>query len=491
MANPKGGNALINGPIGIALLLFALPTLGSSMLQSANGSIDAVWIGRLLGQDALAATTNGNLVMFMLSAFVFGFGMSTTILVGQSMGRGDVDAARRVVGTAVGLFVPLSVLLAAGGWLLAPHVLDLLGTPDAITPLARAYLRVTFLAMPAILIQTMLMMALRGGGDAITPLIFMALAVVLDIVLNPVLILGLGPAPALGIAGSALATALANFISLGAMVLYLYARDRPLRLRGAELRYLKPDLEVLRVMLAKGLPMGVQMIVVSSSMLTMMTLVNREGVATAAGFGATQQLWTYVQMPAMALGAAVSAMAAQNIGAGRWDRVARITRAGIGFNMLLTGGLVALVMIFDNQLMGLFLPAGSEAVPIGQHIVRVSTWGFIAFGVTMVLFGTVRANGQVIWPVLILILSLYPIRIGFALLTRDWLGVDALWLSFPAAMLATLVMAGALYLHGGWRRAPALRIDDGAAAPSEPVANAEAAPAGSAQAPQIGHGPRP
>lgn len=491
MADPKTGNALISGPIGPALLLFALPTLGSSMLQSANGSMNAVWIGRLLGQDALAATTNGNLVMFMLAAFVFGFGMSATILVGQAMGRGDVEGARRVVGTSVGLFVPLSVLLAMGGWLLAPHVLDLLGTPDAITPLARDYLRVTFLAMPAILIQTMMMMALRGGGDAVTPLIFMALAVVLDIVLNPVLILGLGPAPAMGIAGSALATAIANFTSLGGMVLYLYARDMPLRLRGAELRYLRPDLRVLRIMLAKGLPMGVQMIVVSSSMLTMMTLVNREGVATAAAFGATQQVWTYVQMPAMALGAAVSAMAAQNIGAGRWDRVARITRAGIGFNMVLTGGLVALVGIFDNQLMGLFLPATSEAVAIGQHIVRVSTWGFVAFGVTMVLFGTVRANGQVIWPVLILILSLYPIRIGFALLTREWLGVDALWLSFPAAMVATLAMASALYLHGGWRRAPALRIDAHAVNPSEPAANAEAAPAGSAQAPQIGHGLRP
>lgn len=488
-ATTQGGNGLTSGAIAPALLLFALPTLGSSVLQSANGSIDAVWIGRLLGEQALAATTNGNLVMFMLAAFVFGFGMSSTILIGQAMGRGDTDGARRIVGTAVGLFVPLALLLAVGGWLLAPHMLGLLGTPDAIVPLAQDYLRVTFLALPFILIQTMLMMALRGAGDALTPLIFMALAVVLDIVLNPVLILGMGPAPAMGIAGSALATAIANGVSLCGMALYIYAKDLPLRLRGAELGYLRPDFQVLRVMLAKGLPMGVQMIVVSSSMLAMMTMVNAEGVATTAAFGATQQLWTYVQMPAMALGAAVSAMTAQNIGAGRWDRVARITRAGIWFNILLTGGLVALVMVLDNQLMGLFLPSGSEAVPIGQHITRMSTWGFIAFGVTMVLFGTVRANGQVIWPVLILIVSLYPIRMGFAVLTRDWLGVDALWLSFPAAMVATLLMASALYLHGGWRRAPALRVEE-TAAPSQVAASAEATPPGSAQAPQLAHGPR-
>ena len=90
---------LVSAPIATTLLAFALPTLASSVLQSANGSIDTVWVGRLIGEDAVAATTNGNLVMFLMTAFVFGFGMAATILVGQSFGRGDLDAARRVVGT--------------------------------------------------------------------------------------------------------------------------------------------------------------------------------------------------------------------------------------------------------------------------------------------------------------------------------------------------------------------------------------------------------
>lgn len=452
---------LTTAPIGRALLLFAVPTLGSSILQSANGSIDAVWVGRLLGENALAATTNGNLVMFLLTAFVFGFGMASTILIGQAMGRRDYVGAREVVGTAVGTFAPLAVVIAVIGWFLAPQVLGLLGTPDQITPLARDFLRVTFFAMPAILMQTMLMMALRGSGDSITPLIFMALAVVLDALLNPVFILGLGPAPQMGIGGSAFAMAVANYVSLSAMLAYLYLRQHPLRLAGAELRFLIPAPHVLRLMLTKGLPIGLQMVVVSSAMLTMMTLVNREGVDTTAAFGATQQLWTYVQMPAMALGAAVSAMAAQNIGAGRWDRVSRITRAGIIFNFVLTGGLVLLLLVADRTALGLFLSEGSPAVAIGQHISRLATWGFVAFGITMVLFGTIRANGQVIWPLIILAISLYPVRLGVALGLRDWLGVDALWLSFPAAMLATMVMALGLYFHGGWRKSRDLtQLDD-------------------------------
>lgn len=155
---------LTTGPIGPALLLFALPTLGSSILQSANGSVDAVWVGRLLGEHALAATTNGNLIMFLLTAFVFGFGMASTILIGQAVGRRDMTGAKEVVGTAIGTFAPLALALAIGGWFVAPHVLALLGTGPEITPLARDFLRVTFLAMPAILMQTMIMMALRGAG---------------------------------------------------------------------------------------------------------------------------------------------------------------------------------------------------------------------------------------------------------------------------------------------------------------------------------------
>ncbi|TFI59363.1 MATE family efflux transporter [Sphingomonas parva] len=453
-AAPRPGQRdLTSGPIASTLIAFALPTLGSSVLQSLNGSINAIWVGRFLGVDALAATSNGNIVLFMLMAFVFGFGMASTILIGQAMGRRDIDEARRVVGTAIGSFVPISAVIAAVGWWLAPDILSLLGTPGNATPLALDYLRVIFLAVPGTLMMTMLMMALRGAGDSLTPLWFMALSVLLDSGLNPVLILGLGPLPALGISGSALATAIANYVSLAALLVYIYARDLPLRLRGSELACLRPDPVRLRTIVGKGLPMGLQMIVITSSALAMLGLVNREGVDTAAAYGVTQQLWTYVQMPAMSLAAAVSAMAAQNIGAGKWDRVSAATRAGVLFNLLMTGALIVLLTIADKPALALFLGGDSPALPIARHIQLVATWGFLFFGVSLVLFGTVRANGQVVWPLIILAVSMYPVRLGVALGTYDWLGADALWLSFPLGMVATMLMAVALYLHGGWRRA--------------------------------------
>lgn len=451
MAKSATRHALTEGPIAWQLLIFAIPTLGSSVLQSAGGSIDSAWVGNLLGEAALAATTNGNLIMFMLTSFVFGFGMAATILIGQAIGARDLAKARKVVGTAMGSFVPLVLCMSILGFFAAPYLLDLLGTSDDIMGYARAYLQLTFVAMPAMLIQTMVMMALRGSGDAVTPLWFMILAVLLGAVLNPVFILGLGPIPTFGIAGSALALAVANYISLLLMVAYIYKKDLPLRLRGEELRWLRPDTSLLRVILTKGLPIGMQMIVVSSAALTVLRIINGEGVDTTAAYGATQQIWTYVQMPAIALGGAVSAMAAQNIGAGKYDRVRIITRVGIAYNFLLTGGLIILLSYADHWALGIFLTGQGQAMDIAEHIFYVATWGFIAFGVSQVLFGTVRAAGQVIWPLIILIIALYPVRLGAIFMLRPWLGSDAIWWSFPVAFVATMLMAAGYYRWGKWR----------------------------------------
>jgi putative MATE family efflux protein len=450
---PPGRGDLTQGPIAPTLLKFALPTLASSILQSLNGTVNAIWVGRFLGEGALAATSNANMVMFLLMSFVFGFGMASTILIGQAWGRKDVDGARRVMGTAIGFFFLVVIAMAVAGWFVAPALLQLLGTPGAAAPLALAYLRVIFVAMPSMLILVLLMMGMRGAGDAMTPLWFMIVAVLLDSTLNPVFILGLGPAPRLGIAGSATATVIANYAALIGLIIYTYARDLPLRLRGRELGYLVPNAALLKTIVAKGLPMGLQMIVISVSALALIGLVNREGVDTTAAFGVALQLWTYVQMPAMALGAAVSAMAAQNIGAGKWDRVGKITRVGIVQSLLITGGLIVLLTLADRSVLALFMGGDSPALPIARHIHLIATWNFLLFGVMMVLFATVRANGAVWAPLIILAIGLVPVRFGYIFATYDWLKANAIWTSFPVTSLINVSLATGYYLYGGWRKA--------------------------------------
>ncbi|HEX4761911.1 MAG TPA: MATE family efflux transporter, partial [Sphingomicrobium sp.] len=135
------------------------------------------------------------------------------------------------------------------------------------------------------------------------------------------------------------------------------------------------------------------------------------------------------------------------------DRVSKITRSGVLFNLLMTGALVVVVMLADDAALGLFLGSDSAAIPIAEHILLIATWGFLFFGISLVLFGTVRANGVVVGPLIIMFIAMYPVRLGFAFSARELLGLDALWLSFPVGMVATCAMAAALYLHGGWRRA--------------------------------------
>ena len=444
---------LTQGAIGSTLLLFAMPTLASNILQSLNGSINAIWVGRFLGAQALAATANANIIMFLMFSVVFGFGMASTVVVAQSVGAKDIDAARRAFGTAVGFCSMLGLGVAIAGWIGAPALLRLLATPQEAFDLALVYLRVIFFAMPATLLVVMIMMGLRGAGDARTPLIFMIVSVAIDLVLNPVLILGLGPVPAFGIAGSATATAAAGFISLIGVVAFIYAKDMPLRLRGAELRYLWPAADQMRVLLGKGLPMGLQMIVMSLSGLVMIGLVNREGLLVTAAYGAAQQIWTYLQMPAMAMGAAVSAMAAQNIGAARWDRISRITGYGLGYLLAVTSAMVAVILLFHEPLLALFLGNNQAAIEAAWTMQLLASWSFIFFGCTMILFGVMRANGVVVAPLLILIFTLFAVRLGFYYLAYPVLDANALWLSFPAGSLTALLLASAVYLHGGWRKA--------------------------------------
>jgi Na+-driven multidrug efflux pump len=194
--------------------------------------------------------------------------------------------------------------------------------------------------------------------------------------------------------------------------------------------------------------MGAQLIVISSSAIIMMAMINAYGAETAAAYGVAVQIWTYVQMPAMAIGASVSSMAAQSVGAKKWDRVERSAHSGVLINVLLTGSLVVLLYLADPFITDLFLPG----------------------------------------PLIILLISLFAARIAFAKLLEPSWGQDAIWWSFPISMALSTALALAYYRWGGWRKArmgpPAREVED---APSTgagvPAVDAEVA---NEDAPELG-----
>src|ERR1700729_172839 len=217
--------SLTEGSIPVGLFKFSLPILYANILQSLNGSVNSIWVGRFLGEAALTATSNANTVMFLLIGAAFGIALAATILIGQNIGANNLAETKRVVGTSATFFAVISVTMAIAGLLLARPLLIAMSTPADSLPLAVAYMRVIFLALPCLYLYAFVMAVLRGAGDSKTPFYFMLLSVGIVIALNPVFIFGVGPIPRLGIAGSALATFVAQSVSLAALIRHLYRRQ--------------------------------------------------------------------------------------------------------------------------------------------------------------------------------------------------------------------------------------------------------------------------
>ena len=448
---------LTNGPITRTLLMFSLPLLGGNALQSLNGTVNQIWVSHTLGETAITALGNANIVMMLMIGVIFGVGMAANILVGQAIGGRDLALVKRVMGTATTFFLALSVAVGLLGGIFSPHILDLMGTPAESRADAIIYLRIIFASVPFMYFFMFMQMAQRGAGDSTTPFWFMALAIAIDVTLNPLLIRGIGPFPKLGIAGSAFSTLIGQSVSLTALLVWLYRKKSVIMLRRGDLHLLMPDMAILRALVTRGLPMGVQMLVMSGAAVVMISLVNRYGALTSAAYSISSIIWSYLQMPTMAVGASVSAMAAQNVGAGKWDRVAAVARSGVISGLIITGAIAVVLYVFNDEVLGILLPSHSPAIALAKHINETVLWGFVMFSITFSLSGVVRSTGAVWWPLIILTISMVAIRIPFASLLMPRYGADAIWWSFPLGTIASAVMTSLYYKYGGWRRTRMLR----------------------------------
>ncbi len=453
----RGKRNLTEGPITRTLLIFSLPVMGGNALQSLNLTANQIWVSHTLGERAITALGNSNIVMMLMLGSIFGVSMAANILVAQAVGGGNMAMVKKVMGTATTFFFGLALILAATGGLIAPHILDLMRTPPDARADAIVYLRIAFSAVPFMYFFAFMQMAQRGAGDSTTPFWFMLLAVGLDVVLNPMLILGIGPFPRMGVAGSATSTLIGQGLALVCLIVHLYRKKSILLLRPGEFHLLKPNLEILNSLITRGLPMGIQMFVMSGAATVMLFMVNQYGTITSAAYSMSSMIWSYLQMPTMALGAAVSSMAAQNVGAGRWDRVGRVARAGVISGLVVTGSIAAMLYLFNDQVLGLLLKRNSPALPEAHHINLLSLWGFVIFSITFALSGVVRSTGAVWAPLGILFIAMVVVRIPFAMLLQPVIGEDAIWWSFPLGTITSALLTALYYRFGNWRKSRMLQ----------------------------------
>ena len=434
------------GPIARQLFYFSGPIILANLLQVSYQLIDSLWIGNLIGANALAAVSLSGTVLFTVLSFVIGLNNAALTILSQQKGRDSGEGLRHYLNAFVVLLAGMSIGLGVIGFIFAEPLLRLVGTPEEIMPMAVAYLKINFIGMLFLFGYNFIGTALRSVGDSKSPLYFVAIAVGLNTVMDPLFISVFN----WGVEGAAYAT----IISQGAafFIGFFYIRRKRI------LPFTRPAVPAKREVfdiLRLGIPAGLQMSVISAGILAIMSVVASFGPAVVAGYGAAQRLDSLIMLPAQALGTAINSMAGQNIGAGQWDRVALVTRYGFFYNLAIMFIIAAVLYIFAEPAVRLFLKE-EEAVEFGTQYLRGVAFFYPFLGINFILNGTVRAAGAMFQVLILNILSFWVLRYPLTYLFAEWYGQSGIALGIGVSFVISSSFAFLYYRYGKWREIKAI-----------------------------------
>ena len=427
-----------------AFARFLGPMVVGNVLQALSGTFNSVFVGQMLGTKALAATSAVFPIVFLFISLVIGVGAGGSVLIGQAWGAKETHRVKAIAGTAIMLGLALGGLVALFGGLFTGPLLRARGTPADVLPDSIGYARVMMLAMPGLLVFILVTQLLRGVGDTVTPLFALLLSTAVSCVLTPAFIRGWGGLPRLGVTSAAAASIASFVVALGYLGFRLRRGKHPLAPDRELWRSLRVDRHLLLLVLRIGLPTGVQMIVISLAEIALLALVNRFGSNATAAYGAVNQVVNYVQFPAISIAITASILGAQAIGAGRTHLLGPITRTGLLMNVVLTGTLVVVGYLLSRQLMSLFITS-EPVIELAQSLLHIMLWSSVVFGCASVVSGVMRASGTVFVPMSISILCIAAIEVPSAYALAGRYGVEGVWMAYPIAFVAMLVLQSAFY----------------------------------------------
>ncbi|KYG22773.1 multidrug transporter MatE [Bradyrhizobium sp. AT1] len=437
-------------PLWTSFLRFLAPLMLSNALQSLFGTVSNVYLGQMLGVDALAAVSVFFPVMFFLFAFVMGLSTGATVLIGQAFGAREHDKIKSIVGTTLAIGLLLSISVALIGGLFSRELMTALATPADILAPASAYARIMLLTMPLGFVFLLMTAMIRGVGDALTPLLALALSTAIGLILTPMLIRGSFGLPAAGITSPAWAAAIANALTLIALAVYLRRKTHALAPDAALLRHLQLDGAMLGKILGIGLPSAIGMVVMAIAELVLLGLVNGFGSDATAAYGAVNQVMGYTQFTAMSISIAVSILGAQAVGSGDRTRLDHIVRTGLAFNLVLTGGLVALIYLVPRAVLGIFI-TDSTVLDLAKQLLFIALWSSVPFGLATVFSGAMRAAGVALTPMLLSIFAIVAIELPAAVILSRTIGLQGVWAAYPIVFCAMFVLQMGYYVLV-WRK---------------------------------------
>ena len=448
----------------MAVWKLAWPTMLTNIIGGLQGMVDHVLVGHLVGYQANAAIGVSWQIFLVVIAFISSLFTGMSVLVARFAGAGDEASVDRTVYQAFLTAIGISLLvMAPTGWFLSPYLLDLANAAPAVKAEALPFLRVMFMFSSGMLVFFMLGGALRSAGDARTPMVLGIAMTALNLVLNVVLIRGLGPIPAFGTMGSAMGTVIAS----GLVAAYSLAK-----LWGGKWvvsfprRGLGPDWTVIRSLFRFGLPTGIQGVAMNVGGVLMLAFIGSlaQSAAAQAAFAVSySQIFSLVTWTAMGLMGAAAAVAGQNLGAGQPDRAADgVAVAGrIGF----AGAAVLGVFFFviPRQLLAVFGMNEPEAVEIGVQLLRVLSVSGLFIAVALTYTGGLQGTGDTRSPLYISVVSQVAVPLGICFAIQRFGTLDPLdiWVAILAGHAVRCALSVARFNQERWR---GIVVDIGATA---------------------------
>lgn len=426
------------------ILLFTAPLLLGNVFQQLYNMVDSMVVGNFIGEQALAAVGTGFPIIFMLSSLFMGLSVGATIMISQYYGAKDMENVRGTVNTIytatmVGI-IPLTVI----GILSSEPLLRLMNVPDDGTlEMAKIYMLVIFIGMIGNLGFNINAGILQGFGDSRTSLLFLAVAAIINIVLDLVFTFC-----GMGVFGVALATIIAQVASWLFGVYFINKHYTFLHISLFKFQF---NRSLFNKAIRLGVPSGIQQALFSVGIMAMQALVNSYGSSFIAGFNGSNKIDTFVFLPIQSISSAVTTYVGQNVGAARLDRVKRGTKAGLVLGVcgsLLISGLVyplsALLMRMFSQ--------SPDVISAGVSYLHSLLPFYFLCAVLFILSAVLRGAGSMVVPMAASIISLWIARIPIAYWIAGQFGKDFIYYSYPVSWALGVAIVLIYYLQGGWKK---------------------------------------
>ena len=414
------------GGITSTLLRFTLPMMLGSLMQQCYNIADTLIVGRCIGPEALAAVGSAYALMVFLTSVLLGLAMGSGTVFSLQFGAGNFRGLRRSIYVSLVLIGCVTAVLTAAAFLLIDPILRLLQVPSEIYPMLRIYLLIIFGGIPLTFLYNFYAALLRAVGDSVTPLWFLGISVVLNIVLDLLFILVFD----MGVGGAALATVIAQGVSAIGLMLYVLGRRPELRLRKEDMHF---DRVSVKEIVSFSSLTCVQQSVMNFGILMVQGLVNSFGTAVMAAFAAAVKIDSFAYMPVQEFGNAFSTFVAQNFGAGKHARISLGVRRAFVTSVLFSLAVSVAVFLLARPLMLIFVKAEEmEIIRIGVQYLRIEGVFYFGIGILFLLYGYYRAIRMPGMSVVLTVLSLGTrVVLAYALAAIPSVGVTGIWWSIP------------------------------------------------------------